>query len=119
MQLSTSANFLHDKTYKTAYTDQVERIAAHGFKVFDFGFIDMCGQGSPLLGDNWEEWAANIKKRTDNAGIRFGQSHSPIFNFLVDNETKKLYDELTIRSMKVAEIIGIPWMVWYTKRTQI
>lgn len=116
MRLSTSTNLLfygRESNQVVSADECMELCANAGYTVLDINCCENADPGYPIAMDNWEAWAKRIKRRAEILGISFSQSHNPIYNVvepaLVDNF--KWQEELTKRSMIVAAILGVKWVV--------
>lgn len=114
MKLSTTINFFLDEDDGSfsAYYKDLEHYAKLGFRCLDAIFCQASLPGSPLLTPNWEEWATKIKKKADELGIMFVQTHLPYYNFC-DPRTGILeeQEELIRRSIVCTGILGAYWTV--------
>lgn len=111
MLLSTSLNVLFDPA-RISLEDSIERAAAAGFDNVDFNFTDWCFMGSPFVESGWEQWIKSVKSRADSLGVRFNQSHGPIFNKWASDEHTKQLTDLSHRSLIAAGMLEIPWVVF-------
>ncbi len=100
----------------SAYThDQAEAmryIYEAGFRYMDYNFgLDYPGR-TGVYGENWREYAADIKRQADELGIQFVQSHAPMGRPLA--EDPKEYEQFiadNIRCIEACAILGIPSVV--------
>ena len=111
MELSTSLNVLYDPA-RVTQLQALERCAAAGFRHLDFNFTDWTHPGSPFIGEGWREWLREIRRRADEMGVCFTQSHGPIFHKFGDDERTRWLTEMSHRSIEGAGIIGAPWVVF-------
>ncbi|NLS78753.1 MAG: sugar phosphate isomerase/epimerase [Chloroflexi bacterium] len=111
MDLSTSLNVLYDPS-RVTQLQAMERCVAAGFRHLDFNFTDWTHQGSPFIGEGWREWLHEIRRRADELGVSFSQSHGPIFAKFVGDERCCWLTEMSHRSIEGAGIIGAPWVVF-------
>lgn len=111
MKLSTSLNVLFDPN-PNSVESAIERCAAAGFEAVDFNFCDWCFPGSPFVGEGWEAWIALAGRRAEACGVRFTQSHGPIFRKWDDNERTRELTDLSHRSLRAAGMLGLSWVVF-------
>ena len=83
MKLSTTINFFtyeDDGSYSAYYYD-LEHYAKLGFSHLDSIFCSADAPFSPLWTNRYEDWAHKIRKKADELGITFVQTHVPFYNF--------------------------------------
>ena len=83
MKLSTTINFFtyeDDGSYSAYYYD-LEHYAKLGFSYLDSIFCSADAPFSPLWTNHYEDWAYKIRKKADELGITFVQTHVPFYNF--------------------------------------
>jgi len=112
MELSTSINVLFDIRDVLKVEHMIERLAGVGFKVLDFNFCDWIFEDSPFVTNGWEKWIKNAKKAADDLGVRFSQSHGPIFDKFSDSELGRTNTLLSHRSIEASAILGAKWVVF-------
>ncbi len=114
-EVTTSINLMFDFDFKYPVIEQIDRINKAGFKYLDFNFSDWSDSfDSPFAKDDWKEWIYSVKEFCDKNGIKFIQAHGPLYNiFGEDTPQKRLRDELSLRSIEAASILGIPWVVFH------
>ena len=100
----------------SAYThDQAEAmryIYEAGFRYMDYN----CGMDYPertgVYGENWQEYAADLKRQADELGVKFVQSHAPMGRPLAEDPKEyKQFIADNIRCIEACAILGIPSVV--------
>ena len=84
MKLSTTINFFtyeDDGSYSAYYYD-LEHYAKLGFSSSGLNFL-LSGQHlfHHFATNHYEDWAYKIRKKADELGITFVQTHVPFYNF--------------------------------------
>ena len=110
MELSTSLNIFDQE--RVPAVRAVERLADAGFRALDFNFVDWLFDGSPFVGEGWDRWLGEVRRRADALGVRFSQAHGPIFNKFDDSDKGKRLTDLSHRSLEGAAILGLPCVVF-------
>lgn len=118
MRLSTSTNgvfYQRRNRYENFVPVEqcMEECAAAGFHVMDINCCDNADPGMPLDRDDWEQWVSRIARRAEQLGIRFSQSHNPIYNFCHPEKVDRFYwaEEMTRRSILCAGMLHVNWIV--------
>lgn len=87
----------------------IDRLNAAGFGVIDLA-LDYCWvPGHPFYEDGWLDWAKELKTYADSKGITFYECHG----IGLPSSLYKNPDEPCYRVIKVAEILGIKWIVMH------
>lgn len=73
-----------------------------GFSYLDLAF-DTFGGSTPFYGDNWEDWARQLKQTADENGVAYTHSHAP-------GDASNRSDAI-FRCFKACEILGIRYIV--------
>jgi len=111
MRLSTSLNIFWDTGI-----DVHEGIAlcAHtGFEAVDFNLTDYQRmECPPFLGPEGDEWLHGLRRTADSHELPFTQLHAPIYRKFVDTEESARLTAMGFDSLRVAKILGVPWVVW-------
>ena len=100
----------------SAYThDQAEAmryIYEAGFRYMDYNFGMDYPERTGVYGENWREYAADLKRQADELGVKFVQSHAPMGRPLAEDpkEYKQFIDD-NIRCIEACAILGIPSVV--------
>ena len=100
----------------SAYThDQAEAmryIYEAGFRYMDYNFGMDYPERTGVYGENWQEYAADLKRQADELGVKFVQSHAPMGRPLTeDPEEYKQFIADNIRCIEACAILGIPSVV--------
>ena len=111
MRISTSLNIFWEVGVEIQ--NAMERCAKAGFEALDFNLTDYQRmEYPPFLDSKGEEWAAHISRTAESFGLAFTQMHAPIFpKFSVGKETER-YTTMSHDSLRIAGVMGIPWVVW-------
>lgn len=113
MDISTSTNILYER-YNNPYIKMKDSIiACHraGFKNIDFGFAELAFSSKIFSSNEWETEIREYKVLGDGLGIKYTQGHGCILNFCDKNNDYEFKLELLKRSIRGAQILGIPWLV--------
>ncbi len=85
----------------------IERLARIGYDALDYSMFDMCAPDSPLWQSSFREYAKKLRRKAEDAGISFNQSHAP---FPVYRQGQDDYNDMMrqamIRSIEVTAILG-------------
>ncbi len=114
MRLSTSTNIVFNRPdgRKASIQESIRLCSAAGYKVMDMNFHDCTTFKLPFVTGNWRSWIEDVKNTADECGIEFSQAHSSFYNFcdpLAAN--KEFMDQMVLRSMECAGILGVKWVV--------
>lgn len=96
--VTTTAVLPYDRSAEAV----MRELALVGYKYLDLAF-DTFASDTPFYGENWEEWARNLKKAADECGVSYTHSHAP-----GDASNRS---EAIFRCFKVCEILGIRYIV--------
>ena len=114
MKLSTTINFFtyeDDGSYSAYYYD-LEHYAKLGFSHLDSIFCSADAPFSPLWTNHYEDWAHKIRKKADELGITFVQTHVPFYNFCDPKKgVNENTEEIVRRSIVCTNILGAHWTV--------
>ena len=102
MKLSTTINFFtyeDDGSYFLPTIMILNTMRSWDFPTLDSIFCSADAPFSPLWTNHYEDWAHKIRKKADELGITFVQTHVPFYNFC---DPKKGVNENT------EEIIAVP-----------
>ena len=94
----------------------LEMIKAAGFDGIDFSFYGL-PEDSPILGENFREYAANVRKKLDALGLSCLQAHAPFdlrYGEALD-ESEPHYRDI-VRSLEAASILGVKQIVVHSLR---
>lgn len=103
MKVSTQTSVLSNR-----FGDEktIQMIAQAGFDAIDYSMFGS-KTASPIFGDDFEDYARNLKHIADENGIYFNQTHAPFPSLKADDDA---YNErivpLIIRSIAVTSILG-------------
>lgn len=112
LNISTSLNVLYSDDFSVSAVQQLKRVHSCGFRNIDMNFCDWClNEASPFRGGKWQSWVSELGEYAGANGIMFNQAHAPmISNVLSENG---LMDELSIRSIRGAGMLGVRWIVFH------
>jgi len=97
--------------YTTNQEDSVKYIHQAGFKYLDYNFgLDYARQ-SGVFAPNWREYLENLKKTTEELGVKFVQSHAPMGTPIVRDEKYEGFIEANLRCIESCAILGIDSVV--------
>lgn len=103
----------HDRGMEP-YFAELDNFKALGFSVVDCVFSDGDVPGSPLLREDWRDWAEQLAEGSRKRGIRHLQCHAPYYNFTPVAGGKRPATEMLIRrSIEAAGILGAKWIVMH------
>lgn len=114
MRLSTSTNIVFNRPdgHKAPIQQSVRLCSEAGYKVMDMNFHDCTTFKLPFVTNKWEEWIYDVKNTAEQCGIEFSQAHSSFYNFCDPNApNKEFMDQMVMRSMEAAGILGVKWVV--------
>lgn len=114
MKVSTSLNVFDNGISRT---DAVRRCAEAGFESIDMNYWDFQKHVLHLSPQEEEAWARDIRASADAHGVRFTQMHGPVhgpsFSRLVLDLTLDTFEQMVVRSLRTAAILGVPWVVFH------
>ncbi len=88
-------------------TEAIQFMAKAGFDAYDIPFnMLLTKPDHPFCQDNYREYALEVKKAAEEAGIFCNQAHAPQNNNFGKPETDETYVPMLIRSMEIASILG-------------
>lgn len=114
MNISTSLNVfeIHHPIGK-----QIRRCKEAGFHTLDFNYWDYQEKIALMTWQEEEAWALNIRAAADAEGVRFTQMHGPVhggsFTEMVMNLNVESFLIMASRALRVASILGVPWVVFH------
>lgn len=114
MRLSTSTNIYFNRPDGSTVSiqDSVKACAAAGYRVMDLNFYDCTTFRTPFIDSSWRSWAEGIAQLAKEQDVVFSQAHAPFYNFCDSSYSdKEFMDQMVLRSIQCAEILGIPWVV--------
>ena len=114
MRLSTSTNiyFNRPNNKKADIRDSIRLCADAGYRVMDMNFLDCTTFKLPFVTDGWESWIHSVRETADEHGVEFSQAHANFYNFCDPLAPDKAFlDEMVLRSIKCASILGVKWIV--------
>ncbi|MDF2724818.1 MAG: hypothetical protein K0Q59_4493, partial [Paenibacillus sp.] len=113
MNASTSLNVFYESAVSVPAS--VRRCAAVGYKSLDMNYWDHQKQMLASTPQQEEAWAREIRDSADALGVRFTQMHGPVhgptFTSIAHGITLETFEELLVRSLHSAAILGAPWVV--------
>jgi sugar phosphate isomerase/epimerase len=84
----------------------IDILQGNGFEAIDYPFHSLAND-HPFFGENYQEYYARIRKRADERGISFIQSHAPFPSYrLGDDVYNQKIVPLIERSLEVTSILG-------------
>jgi len=75
-------------------------------------FCDWLFDGSPFSGAGWRRWVLDLKAAAGDNGVKFTQSHGPIFRKFEQDVNCRWLELMSYRSVEGASMLGIPWVVF-------
>ena len=89
--------------------ETIRMYARVGYDAYDISIFDV-SENNPLYRDGWREYAAELKRIGDEAGIRCTQAHAPFPSYAVEDEKHADYNahifDWIVRSMEAAALLG-------------
>lgn len=118
MRLSTSTNILIQRPDKSRYpmTKIMDMLADAGYSVLDLNFYDCTSFDYPLVKDDWQSWAEEIKTKAEERKIVFSQAHSDFYNFVepnLDATQLEKHEKAIARGLQISSMLNIPWVVFH------
>lgn len=114
MNISTSLNVFE---INHPIEQQIRRCKEAGFLALDFNYWDYQEPVAKMTWQEEEAWARSIRAAADNQGVRFTQMHGPVhggsFTEMVMGLNVELFLEMASRSIRMAGILGVPWVVFH------
>lgn len=113
MILATSTNVLFERAdgSRIPVEESIRRCAEAGYQALDFCFLDQVTTGTAFLDSNWRDYLLEIRELAEALGIRFVQSHGPLYDFC--NTPDPQQKELVRRSVEGSQLLGAPWIVMH------
>lgn len=94
-------------TDKLSYFDTLRLIAEAGFDGVDCSFFDMKNDDCVWNGDDWKEFAQQLRKAAEDLGLVFRQAHAPFPTAKNDELYNQVIQPRILRSMEAAAILGV------------
>lgn len=118
MRLSTTTYFL---SQRFSFKDSIKLIKESGFDAYDMSLT--CMHNNPnrcvFCEDDYLEIAKELRRYADEIGIVCNQAHAPFEWRLFDAEREKRLDEMVLRSIEIASILGAPIIVIHPKQYMV
>lgn len=113
MILATSTNALFERAdgSRIPVEESIRCCAQAGYRALDFCFIDQITTKTAFLEPNWKRYLQEIREQAEALGVRFVQSHGPLYDFC--NSSDPWQEELVRRSVEGSRLLGVPWMVMH------
>ncbi len=114
MRLSTSTNIVFNRPdgRKAPIQTSIRLCSEAGYRVMDMNFHDCTTFRLPFITDQWEHWIQDVKQIAEDHAIEFSQAHSSFYNFCDPfAKDKEFLDQMVLRSMECAGILGVKWVV--------
>ena len=113
MDIVTATNILYERSDggRVSMEESIRACAAAGYKLLDFGFVELALQSKQFHGSRWESEIEGYARLAQELGIRFVQAHAVIFDFCNSGSNYEQGLELFKRSIQGAKILGVPWVV--------
>ena len=113
MILATSTNILFERAdgSRIPVEESIHRCAEAGYRALDFCFIDQVTTETPFLGPDWERYLHGLREQAEALGVRFVQSHGPLYDFC--NDPNPWQEELLRRCVEGSRLLGSSWMVMH------
>lgn len=115
MKVSTSLNIFFAHNRNNDVPEMVRRSAAVGYESLDMNYWDFQKQLLQTSPKDEEAWALRIREAADTHGVKFTQMHGPVhgstFTSIAHDITLETFEELLVRSLRTAAILGTPWVV--------
>lgn len=87
--------------------EAIKFMAEAGFDAFDMSFMHMTDHDEhPLNQEHYREYALELRKIADEAGIICNQAHAPMHNKCGDPEFDKTFMPKILRAIECASILG-------------
>ena len=96
--------------YANSHEERIELLYEAGFRYIDLSFCDT-SDNDAFLRDNWQEYAASLKKLAEEKGMTFVQAHAVTGNAFKNESTYQHIVKSTIRAIEVCQILEIPQIV--------
>ncbi len=92
--------------------DIVSDLSEVGFSCLDLSLYDIDRNPSPFMASDWQSYTARLSDHAASLGVTFTQAHSPgSYNPFSTGEAELLLHNATVRSIEVAGMLGIPYVV--------
>ena len=103
--------------WKHSEKEAIKLIADAGFDAYDSSFcVSMKIEKHPYSGENYLEYAKEIREYADSLGIVCNQAHAPFPSSVGDPEVdEKIFDSI-VRSMEIASVLGTKIIVVHPKQ---
>ena len=92
MKLATTTNDLY--SYTKTQMEAMEYINRAGFRYLDYNFGCDYNRHDGIYSNDFDGFIATVKKKADELGVTFVQSHSPMGKPLLDEDGKFLADTM-------------------------
>lgn len=118
MRLSTTTYFL---AQRFSFKDSIKIIKEAGFDAYDMSLT--CMHNNPgrcvFCEDDYLETAKELRRYADEIGIVCNQAHAPFEWRLFDAEREKRLDEMVLRSIEIASVLGAQVIVIHPKQYMV
>lgn len=103
--------------FLNTYEEKIDAVIEAGFKYIDLSMYTANENDELLISSDWEDNAKRILAHTNNQGAIFVQAHSPGGNPISGDGKADELLEMTIRSIDVCGVLGIPNIVVHSGPT--
>ena len=111
MNLSTSLNIFWDTGIDVH--EGIVLCARVGFGALDFNLTDYQRmEHPPFLDPEGDDWTRSVRRTADAQGLSFTQLHAPIYRKFVETVESARLTGMGFDSLRVAKLLGVPWVVW-------
>ncbi len=98
--------------YTNNQAEAMRYIYEAGFRYMDYNFAMDYPERIGVYGENWQEYAADLKRQADELGVKFVQSHAPMGRPLAEDPVQyQQFIDDNIRCIEACAILGIPSVV--------
>ena len=97
--------------YTSDQCESLQYIHDVGFRYADYNFGMGIGTGKGIALPDWKKEIENVKRKADELGMTFVQSHAPMGKPLVFDENHERFMEINHRCIEACAMLGIPNVV--------
>lgn len=118
MRLSTTNLFL---AKNLSYKDSVRILKEAGYDAYDMSLCCMYDdpENCVFCKDDYLETAKELRRYADEVGIVCNQAHAPFEWRMFDAEREKRLDEMVLRSIEIASVLGADVIVVHPKQYMV
>ncbi len=108
MIVSTQTDVL---SRRFSHEEAIRMLARTGFDAYDMSLFTLVQDNDVFNGDNYRDYAQQLRRVADSCGIMCNQAHAPFPSSKVEDDYNQMIFPRIVRSMEIASILGAKQIV--------